>query len=164
MTGLLLAAMAPHAWAQPPERAASGASAASERSTWSKVFVAGQSLGEPSTGKLVTIYGFYTLALGSLAVSGVAYFAHLDAKQQANAFIDDHGTPGPCYSLTSLACQELERLRDDQRRNLTLASVGLGASGLFLLSGVFTAQQWSNVQTTVATSGDGARLDVRFTF
>lgn len=143
---------------------AASSPAASERSSFAKIFVAGPSAGEPSTAKLFTIYSFYSLALGSLAVGGVAYFAHLDSKQEADDFIEDHGTPGPCYSLTSLPCQELERLRDDQRRNLTLASVGIGASGFFLLSGVFTAQQWGNVRTSVATSSDGARFDLRFAF
>ncbi len=130
----------------------------------SRVFVTGSSLGEPSTGKLVTLYGFYGAALGSLVVSSVALVAHLDAKEQADDFLRKNSSPAPCFDLTSLRCEELERLRGDERRNATFASLSLAAAGTFVLSGLFTAQYWENVQPTLATSTNGASFHVRVTF
>ncbi len=137
---------------------------ASPHSGLSRVFVTGSSPGDPSLGKLFTVYGLYGAALGSVAVSSLALVAHLDAKKDADAFLAQNRSPAPCFDLTSLRCEELGRLRADERRNATLASLSLAAAGTFLLSGLFTAQYWENVQPSLATSTNGASFHVRIEF
>jgi hypothetical protein len=133
-------------------------------SALSRVFVTGATSGEPSTAKWATLYTLYGLTVASLAFSGIATFAHLDAGKATDAFLDAHRSPGPCFDLTSLTCEELERLRTDERRNGTLAAVSLAGAGVFLLSGILTAQQWINVKPELVANEEGASLNVRIQF
>lgn len=134
-----------------------------------RFFVAGPTPGDPSTGKLITVYGLYALALGSLAVSGVSFFAQRDAQDDTRAFLSDHQNPGPCYELASASCQRLEELRADERRLGSMTALGLGAAGAFLLGGLFTARQWRNtpwatIEPQIAPSAEGASIHVRLQF
>lgn len=134
-----------------------------------RFFVAGPTPGEPSTGKLITVYGLYALALGSLAVSGVSFFAQREARDDTRAFLSEHQNPGPCYELASANCQRLEELRADERRLGSMTALGLGAAGAFLLGGLLTARQWRNttwatIEPHIAASAEGASLHVRVQF
>ncbi len=131
---------------------------------WSWLWVNGSSPGEPSTGKLVTLYSLYGLALGGLAVGGVGYYSAMKAQDTTAEFRAQHTTPSPCFDLTSRTCEELERLRADERANQKLGALGVASAGLFLLSGVVIAHQWDNVQPSVTAWEDGATLQVRLSF
>jgi hypothetical protein len=137
-------------------------------SAWSWLWVNGSSPGEPSTGKLVTLYSLYGFAIGSLALSGVGYYSAFEAKDATREFRADNTNPGPCFDLTSQSCAELERLRADERANLKLGALGLASAGVFLLSGVVIAHQWDNVldnvQPTLSAGAGGAEFGLRWVF
>ncbi len=129
-----------------------------------RVFLYGASSGQPSTAKLVTLYSVYTLAVGSMAFGGVMLFDHLDDREATQNFLDDAGTQGPCFALTSRDCQRLEELRSDEQQSRNLAALGLAGAGTLMLAGLLTAEGWKNTQPTFSASEDGASFHVRFIY
>jgi hypothetical protein len=106
------------------------------------VFVYGSSGGSPSAGKWFTLASLYTLSAASLAFAGVQFAEYMQQQAATRDFLKDHS--GPCFDLASNACEDYSKLIRDEHKSATYASASLAGFGVFLLSGVVTAQVWDN--------------------
>jgi hypothetical protein len=110
----------------------------------SAVFAYGNSAGEPSGGKWITLASLYTLSAASLAFATVEFAEHLQNRRAAEDFLRQSAAEGPCFDLASARCERYSDLVGARQRSATLAAASLAASGVLLLSGVITAQVWDN--------------------
>jgi hypothetical protein len=105
-------------------------------------FIAGSSLGDPSTPKQATTFTLYGASVLSLGAS--AYF--LSEWQSTNQSRVDFNAlePNACAELTSEACAEASAFDRDANRSLNLGLGALSAGVTFALSGIMVAEYWPN--------------------
>lgn len=153
---LLTAVLLGTSWFAQPARAqsaqvesadAEGVDAESEPSSapgrFATVFVYGRSEGTPGGGKWFTLASIYTLSAASLAFAGVEFAEYMQQQTRTRDFLKEH--PGPCFDLSSSVCEDYSKLLRNEHKSWTYASASLAGFGVFLLSGVVTAQVWDNV-------------------
>lgn len=107
------------------------------------VFAYGRSEGSPGGGKWFTLASIYTLSAASLALAGVEFAEYMQQQTRTRDFLKEHS--GPCFDLSSNACETYSKLLRDEHKSWTYASASLAGFGVFLLSGIVTAQVWDNV-------------------
>lgn len=84
-----------------------------------RVFVSGNTPGEPSTGKQATAYSLYALSGLSLVAGGYFLTEWSAASDERDAF--NAREPGACASLVSETCAAASRLDEDKNRAMNLA-------------------------------------------
>lgn len=114
------------------------------------VFVYGRSEGSPGSGKWFTLASIYTLSAASLAFAAVEFAEYMQQQTRTRDFLKQHS--GPCFDLSSNVCETYSKLLRDEHKSWTYASASLAGFGVFLLSGVVTAQAWDNVPNDEDTS------------
>jgi len=137
-------------------------------SSFSDRFFYGTSPGQPSSGKLFVVGGFYTLSLASFGVGVASLFQAKGQRDEAEDFKLTQ-PPGFCNDLASGGCMAYHARVADARGTQAVGLALLGVGGLFAVGGGVTAELWHNeiLVTPKVALDDGGRtplfgLEARF--
>jgi hypothetical protein len=129
-----------------------------------RLFVAGASPGEPSTGKQVTTYSLYGASALGLVAGGYFLVDWSRVDGERSDFLNRE--PNACADAGSDSCARSMQLIEDGNRSLNLGLGGLAVGVTLALSGVVVAEYWPNlvIEPGLALSPDAgyAAATLRF--
>jgi hypothetical protein len=131
-----------------------------DRNYFSRTFVAGNSPGEPSGGKVAMVVALHVATAASLGLGVWKYISATTGARQVESETAQQACSG-VQASASACLQWQERARDFENDRKLSAGLFAGAGILHLL-GMTTAEWWPNVAPLAARGGGGLTFESAF--